>query len=61
MVHLKNSNKVTNIMGPLSKLWVMTENADLEKGGNAPVVQRDTVLELLEKTVALIGQCIAIL
>ena len=48
-------------MGPLSKLWVMTENADLEKGGNAPVVQRDTVLELLEKTVALIGQCIAIL
>ena len=39
----------------------MTENTDLEKGGNAPVVQRDTVLELLEKTVALIGQCIAIL
>ena len=39
----------------------MIENVDLEKGGNAPVVQMDTVLELLEKTVALIGQFIAIL
>ena len=48
-------------MGPLSKLWVMIENANLEKGGNAPDVRMDTILELLEKTVALIGQCIAIL
>ena len=36
----------------------MTENANSEKDGNPPVVQMDTILELLEKTVVLIGQCI---
>ena len=35
----------------------MTENANSEKDGNPPVVQMDTILELLEKTVVLIGQC----
>ena len=44
-------------MGPLSELWVMIEKANSEKDGNAPVVEMDTVLELLEKTVVLIGQC----
>ena len=34
----------------------MIENANSEKDSNAPVVQMDTVLELLEKTVVLIGQ-----
>ena len=53
----KIQDKVTYIMAPLSKLWVMIENADSEKDGNAPVVQMDTVLELLEKTVVLTGQC----
>ena len=50
----KIQDKVTDIMGPLSKLWVMIENANSEKDGNVPVVQMDTVLELLEKTVVLI-------
>ena len=36
----------------------MIENANSEKDGNPPVVQMDTILELLEKTVVLIGQCI---
>ena len=44
-------------MGPLSKLWVMIENANSEKEVNASVVQIDTVLELLEKNVVLIRQC----
>ena len=35
----------------------MIESANSEKDGNAPVVQMDTVFELLEKTVVLIGQC----
>ena len=43
----KIQDKVTDIMGPLSKLWVMIENANSEQDGNAPVVQMDTVLELL--------------
>ena len=43
----KFQDKVTDIMGPLSKLWVMIENANSEQDGNAPVVQMDTVLELL--------------
>ena len=42
----KIQDKVTDIMGPLSKLWVMIENTDSEKDGNAPVVQMDTVLGL---------------
>ena len=53
----KIQDKVTYVMGPLSKLWVMIENANSEKDGNAPVVQMDTVLELLEKTVVLTSQC----
>ena len=53
----KVQGKVTDIMGPLSKLWDMIENASSEKDGNAPVVQMDTILELLEKNVVLIGQC----
>ena len=35
----------------------MIKHAKSEKDGSAPVVQMDTVLELLEKTVVLIGQC----
>ena len=50
----KIQDKVADIMDPLSKLWVMIENADSEKDGNTPVVQIDTVLELHEKTVVLI-------
>ena len=58
MVHLKKiQDKATDIVGPLSKLWVMIENANSEKNSNVPVVQMNTVLELLEKTVVLIGQC----
>ena len=38
-------------MGPLSKLWVMIKSANSGKDGSAPVVQINTVLELLEKTV----------
>ena len=53
----KIQDKVTDIIGPLSKLWVMTENVNSEKDGNAPVVQMDTALELLEKTLVLIDQC----
>ena len=36
----------------------MIENANSEEDGNPPVVQMDTILELLEKTVVLISQCI---
>ena len=53
----KIQDKVTDIIGPLSKLWVMTENVNSEKDGNAPVIQMDTALELLEKTLVLIDQC----
>ena len=35
----------------------MIENSNLVKDGNAAVVQMDTVLELLKKTILLIGQC----
>ena len=34
----KIQDKVTEIMGPLSKLRVMIENANSEKDGNAAVV-----------------------
>ena len=40
----KIQDKVTDIIGPLSKLWVMVENANSERDGNAPVVQMDTAL-----------------
>ena len=43
MVHLKKFKTgcygYTDIMGPLTKLWVMIENANSENdGNNAPVV-----------------------
>ena len=53
----KIQDKETYIIGPLSRLWVLNENAYSGKDSNAPVVQMDTVLQLLEKTVVLIGQC----
>ena len=53
----KIPDKVTDIMDPLSKLWVMIENANSEKDDNTPVIQMNAVLQLLEKTVVLIGQC----
>ena len=53
----KIQDKVTDIMGPLFRLLVTIKNANSEKEDNAPVVQMDTVLELLEKTVVLIGLC----
>ena len=59
MVHLKNPKQGNRYYGSI--IEIMGYDWKLEKGGNAPVVQMDTVLELLEKTVALIGQCIAIL
>ena len=37
-------------MGPLSKLWVMIEQIN-------STAELDAALELLEKTVLLIGQC----
>ena len=40
----KIPDKVTDIMGPLSKLWVMIENANLEKDDNTPMMQMDAVL-----------------
>ena len=39
----------------LSKLWVMIGNVKTANDGNAPVIQMDMVLELLEKTVVLVG------
>ena len=53
----KIQDKVIAIMSPLSKLPIMIENPNSVKGGNAAVVQMDTVLELLERSVVLIGQC----
>ena len=35
----------------------MIEKANSEIDGNAPVVQIEIILELLEKNVVLIGQC----
>ena len=43
-------------MGPLSKLSVMVEQV-ISGSGSSIAVEMDTVLELLEKTVLLIGQC----
>ena len=43
-------------MGPLSKLWVMVEQVN-SASGSSSTVEMDTVLELLAKTVLLIGQC----
>ena len=52
----KVQDKVLDIMGPLSKLWVMTEQVNSDSGSSS-TVKIDTVVELLEKTVLLIGQC----
>ena len=52
----KVQDKVLDIMGPLSKLWVMTEQVN-SGSGSSSTVKIDTVVELLEKTVLLIGQC----
>ena len=43
-------------MGLLSKLWVMVEQVN-SGSGSSSTVEMDTVLELLEKAVLLIGQC----
>ena len=54
----KVQDKVLNIMGPLLKLWLMLEQVNSgSASGSSSVVEMDTVLELLEKTVLLIGQC----
>ena len=42
-------------MEPLSKLWVMVEQVN-SGSGSSSTVEMNTVLELLEKTVLLIGQ-----
>ena len=52
----KVQDKVLDIMGPLSKLWVMIEQVN-SGSGSSSTVEMDAVLELLEKTVLLIGQC----
>ena len=45
-------------MGPLSKLWVMVEQVNSGSASGSPsTVEMDTVLELSEKTVLLIGEC----
>ena len=54
----KVQDKVLNIVGPLLKLWVMVEQVNSgSASGSSSTVEMDTVLELLEKTVLLIGQC----
>ena len=54
----KVQDKVLEIMGPLSKLWVMVEQVNSgSASGSSSTVEMDTVLELLEKPVLLIGQC----
>ena len=41
-------DKVLDIMGPLSKLWVMVEQVN-SGSGSSSTVEMDTALELLEK------------
>lgn len=48
---------MTDIMGPLSKLWVMIKNVKKANVGNAPAVQMGMVLDLLKKKVVFVGQC----
>ena len=43
-------------MGPLSKMWVMVEQVN-SGSGSSSTIEMDSVLELLENTVLLIGQC----
>ena len=38
---------MTDIMGPVSKLWVLIENVNTVSGDNAPAVQMEMLLELL--------------
>ena len=52
----KVQDKVLDIIGPLSKLWIMVEQVNSGSGSNS-IVEMDTALELLEKKVLLIGQC----
>ena len=52
----KFQDKDLDIMGPLLKLWVMVEQVN-SGSGSSSTVEMDTVLELLEKTVLLTGQC----
>ena len=54
----KVQDKVLDILGLLSKLWLMIEQVNSgSASGSSSTVEMDTVLELLEKTVLLIGQC----
>ena len=48
-------DKVLDIMGPLPKLWLMVEQVN-SGSRSSSIVEIDTVLELLEKTVLLIRQ-----
>ena len=52
----KVQDKVLDITRSLSKLWVMIVQGNSGRGSSS-TVEMDTVLELLEKTVLLIGQC----
>ena len=52
----KVQDKVLDIMGPLSKLWVMVEQVN-SGSGSSSTVEMDTVLKRLEKTKLFIGQC----
>ena len=51
----KIQDKVTDIIGPLSELWVMIDNANSGEDSDAPMAQMDTVLELLEKAVLIVN------
>ena len=44
-------------MGALSKLWVIIENTNSAKAGKTPAAHMSKVLELLGKTVVLVGHC----
>ena len=52
----KVQDKVLDITRSLSKLWVMIVQGNSGRGSSS-TAEMDTVLELLEKTVLLIGQC----
>ena len=47
---------VTGIIGASSKLWVIIENPNSARAGEAPAALKNTVLELLEKTFVLVSQ-----
>ena len=44
-------------MRPLSKLRVMIKNISIANNDNAPGIQMDMVMQLLERTVIFIDQC----